>query len=187
MAPAAPDPWGQVTACGSPVQTTDTSGQAVQAPVPQHHRPLPHRLPAAGRLGRHEALRHARSRAQRQRCRHQEGERGGIGGGAAAPPPPAAAAAASTACLIACGPSGLSCRSELIPPRRVVSQAYRRLAKKLHPDKGGDPAAFGRLQAAFEVVGNPRSRQVYDTWAKDLQFRWVLCFARISGHILGTI
>lgn len=53
------------------------------------------------------------------------------------------------------------------------SQAYRQLAKRLHPDKGGDPAAFGRLQAAFDVLGDAQKRQVYDTWAKELQFRWV--------------
>ena len=50
-------------------------------------------------------------------------------------------------------------------------QAYRLLAKRLHPDKGGDPAAFARLQAAFEVLSDPRKRDVYDTWAKELQFR----------------
>ncbi len=50
-------------------------------------------------------------------------------------------------------------------------QAYRLLAKQHHPDKGGDPAAFARLQAAFEVLIDPVRRQVYDTWAKELQFR----------------
>lgn len=52
-------------------------------------------------------------------------------------------------------------------------QAYRQLAKRLHPDKGGDPVAFGRLQAAFDVLGNAQKRQVYDTWAKELEFRSV--------------
>jgi curved DNA-binding protein CbpA len=61
-------------------------------------------------------------------------------------------------------------------------QAYRLLAKRHHPDKGGDPAAFARLQAAFEVLSDPRKRQVYDTWAKELQFRCVLCNGWASSH-----
>jgi hypothetical protein len=54
---------------------------------------------------------------------------------------------------------------------RSLLQAYRLLAKQHHPDKGGEPAAFARLQAAFEVLIDPVRRQVYDTWAKELQFR----------------
>ena len=62
-------------------------------------------------------------------------------------------------------------------------QAYRLLAKRHHPDKGGDPAAFARLQAAFEVLSDPRKRGVYDTWAKELQFRCVLCSGWVSSHV----
>ena len=57
------------------------------------------------------------------------------------------------------------------PPALAAMQAYRLLAKRLHPDKGGDPAAFARLQGAFDVLGDARKRAVYDTWAKQLQFR----------------
>lgn len=28
------------------------------------------------------------------------------------------------------------------------------------------------MRAAFEVLSDPPKRQVYDTWAKQLQFRW---------------
>lgn len=35
----------------------------------------------------------------------------------------------------------------------TVKRAYRRLARELHPDAGGDTAAFLRVQTAFEVVG----------------------------------
>lgn len=62
-------------------------------------------------------------------------------------------------------------------------QAYRLLAKRHHPDKGGDPAAFAPLQAAFEVLSDPLKRGVYDTWAKELQFRCVLCSGWVSSHV----
>ena len=52
-------------------------------------------------------------------------------------------------------------------------QAYRLLAKKHHPDRGGSAADFARVQQAFEVLSDPRQREVYDTWAKQLQFRYV--------------
>ena len=52
-------------------------------------------------------------------------------------------------------------------------QAYRSLAKKHHPDRGGTAVEFTRLQHAFEVLSDPRQREVYDTWAKEVQFRYV--------------
>ena len=33
--------------------------------------------------------------------------------------------------------------------------------------------AFGRIQAAYEVLSDTRKRAVYDEWAKDLTFRYV--------------
>ncbi|KAL4442949.1 hypothetical protein ABPG77_008440 [Micractinium sp. CCAP 211/92] len=64
-----------------------------------------------------------------------------------------------------------------------IKRAYRQLAKRLHPDKGGDPVAFGRLQAAFDVLGNAQKRQVYDTWAKELEFRYVRAAATGPGGV----
>lgn len=52
-------------------------------------------------------------------------------------------------------------------------QAYRQLAKSCHPDRGGSDAAFSQLQQAFEVLSDPRQREVYDTWAREVQFRYV--------------
>jgi curved DNA-binding protein CbpA len=55
----------------------------------------------------------------------------------------------------------------------VILQAYRKLAKQQHPDKGGSAAAFNQLQNAFLVLSDPRKRAVYDAWAKELQFRYI--------------
>jgi len=52
-------------------------------------------------------------------------------------------------------------------------QAYRSLAKKHHPDRGGTAVEFAQVQHAFEVLSDPRQREVYDTWAKEVQFRYV--------------
>jgi len=50
-----------------------------------------------------------------------------------------------------------------------IRRAYRARARALHPDKGGDPAAFARLQEAFETLHDPRRRDVYDAWAHRLR------------------
>ena len=56
----------------------------------------------------------------------------------------------------------------------LVPQAYRELARRLHPDKRrGNAEGFGQVQAAYEVLSDPRKRAVYDEWAKELQFRYV--------------
>lgn len=52
-----------------------------------------------------------------------------------------------------------------------LPQAYRALARVLHPDKGGSSEAFGALQTAFEVLSNPKTRAVYDALAADVRFR----------------
>jgi curved DNA-binding protein len=43
-----------------------------------------------------------------------------------------------------------------------IKQAYRRLAMKHHPDKGGDAKAFQEIQAAYTVLGDPQRRAEYD-------------------------
>lgn len=46
-----------------------------------------------------------------------------------------------------------------------IKQAYRRLAKKFHPDSNQDTAShekIARVNAAYEVLGDPESRRTYD-------------------------
>lgn len=46
----------------------------------------------------------------------------------------------------------------------VIQAAYHRLARKFHPDVGGsaDPERMARLNAAWEVLGDPDRRAAYD-------------------------
>lgn len=43
-----------------------------------------------------------------------------------------------------------------------IKKAYRSKAHKLHPDKGGDKAAFQELNEAYQVLSNPQKRGQYD-------------------------
>jgi curved DNA-binding protein len=49
--------------------------------------------------------------------------------------------------------------------REVIDAAYRRLARKYHPDVYTEPDAAERmreLNEAYEVLGDPRKRAEYD-------------------------
>lgn len=43
-----------------------------------------------------------------------------------------------------------------------IKSAYRRLAAKNHPDRGGSTAAFQEIQAAYEILSDPNRRAEYD-------------------------
>lgn len=50
-----------------------------------------------------------------------------------------------------------------------IRTAYRRHAKTSHPDSGGDPQAFLRAQAAYDLLCDPERRKVFDDTGYDLQ------------------
>jgi len=43
-----------------------------------------------------------------------------------------------------------------------VKKAYRKLASKHHPDKGGDPEQFKKIQEAYETLSDPQKKHQYD-------------------------
>jgi len=43
-----------------------------------------------------------------------------------------------------------------------IKRAFRKLASKNHPDKGGDTKKFQEIQAAYDVLGDATKRQQYD-------------------------
>lgn len=57
---------------------------------------------------------------------------------------------------------------------KVIKLAYRRLARKYHPDISKEPNAeekFKELGEAYEVLKDPEKRRVYDQYAKDWEYR----------------
>lgn len=43
-----------------------------------------------------------------------------------------------------------------------IKKAYRKLANKHHPDKGGDQAMFKEISVAYDTLGDPQKRAQYD-------------------------
>ena len=48
-----------------------------------------------------------------------------------------------------------------------VRAAYKARAMKSHPDRGGDPAVWQRIQQAFDTLADPEKRAVYDRSEQD--------------------
>lgn len=45
---------------------------------------------------------------------------------------------------------------------KEIKSAYRKLAIKHHPDKGGDPEKFKQVAAAYETLTNKDKKNIYD-------------------------
>lgn len=41
------------------------------------------------------------------------------------------------------------------------------IARRLHPDKGGDPEEFKKVTHAYEVLSDPEKREVYDNYGEE--------------------
>lgn len=48
-----------------------------------------------------------------------------------------------------------------------IKKAYRKLAVKHHPDKGGDVEKFKAISAAYEVLSDPEKKKLYDQYGKE--------------------
>ncbi len=46
--------------------------------------------------------------------------------------------------------------------REQILKAFRELAKRNHPDRGGDAAVFDSIVVAYRTLSNPVSRSEYD-------------------------
>jgi len=49
----------------------------------------------------------------------------------------------------------------------AIRKAYRKLAVKNHPDKGGDLEKFQDIQKAFDVLGDEKKRDIYDKYGEE--------------------
>ena len=47
-------------------------------------------------------------------------------------------------------------------PDEEIKKAYRKLAIKHHPDKGGDPEQFKKVQGAYDILSDPEKKQNFD-------------------------
>ena len=45
-----------------------------------------------------------------------------------------------------------------------IKKAYKKLAVKHHPDRGGDANKFKEINAAHEVLSDPEKRKLYDRY-----------------------
>ena len=48
-----------------------------------------------------------------------------------------------------------------------IKKAFRKLALKHHPDRGGDKDKFQELQNAYEVLSDKEKRDVYDKYGEE--------------------
>lgn len=48
-----------------------------------------------------------------------------------------------------------------------IRKAFRKLALKKHPDRGGNKEEFAELQNAYEVLSDKEKRDIYDKYGED--------------------
>jgi len=48
-----------------------------------------------------------------------------------------------------------------------LKKAYRKLSMKHHPDKGGDPEHFKKINEAYDVLKDEEKRRIYDDYGED--------------------
>ncbi|MBA2649824.1 MAG: J domain-containing protein [Legionella sp.] len=53
---------------------------------------------------------------------------------------------------------------------KAITKAYHKLALRHHPDKSGDDTKFKDIQAAYDVLGDPEKRRIYDCQQEDSGF-----------------
>jgi len=67
-----------------------------------------------------------------------------------------------------------------------IKKAYRKLASKHHPDKGGDAEQFKKIQEAYDTLSDPQKKEQYDNPNPFGQgFEGNMNFEDIFGSIFG--
>lgn len=71
-----------------------------------------------------------------------------------------------------------------------IRQAFRKLAMRHHPDRGGDAAQFQEINEAHSVLGDPEKRRAYDQpaprfqgFGNDAGFREFADFQSMFDHV----
>ncbi|HFC10659.1 MAG TPA: hypothetical protein ENJ75_00460, partial [Candidatus Kaiserbacteria bacterium] len=47
-----------------------------------------------------------------------------------------------------------------------IKKAFRKLAQKHHPDKGGDEAKFKEITEAYSILSDDKRRREYDSYGR---------------------
>lgn len=63
-----------------------------------------------------------------------------------------------------------------------IKKAYRKLASKHHPDRGGDEALFKQVQEAYDVLGDVDKRNQYDNPQRQFGFNFEDIFSQAGQH-----
>ena len=54
----------------------------------------------------------------------------------------------------------------------TIKKAFRKLARKYHPDAGGDETKFKEINEAYEVLSDDKKRKLYDQYGTANSFWW---------------
>jgi hypothetical protein len=69
-----------------------------------------------------------------------------------------------------------------------IKRAYRKLALQHHPDKGGSPERFKEISSAYNVLSDPKKKDIYDKYGEEgLKFMESGVFGEEGNELLPII